>query len=554
MNAKTPARAPRFPQEPAEKTTLPFYTKRVKTHKYYNSISLKGGVYLQRKIKRLLCAAAALLCAITFAVPVSADEPYDVYNYNDQDEAVPSQAGYLAQRSVSGLDLGTTALSTPSDLFKDKDDNFYLVDSGNNRILKIDSEFETLLKIYDTFTMPDGSQTALKNPKGVYVSPDTGLMYIADSDNARALVCRADGTVDMEITKPESAVYDQETTFMPQKILCDNAGNIYIVLHNTTKGAAMFTAAGDFIGYYGANAVAATAEVIANHFWNAIASEEEKRFRTRSTPTAFDNFDIDTEKGFIFTSTSSGTANTDIVKKVNPEGYNLFSYMSNYVWGDLFSTWYSGTSYKTKVVDIDIGDDGSINCLDATTGRVFQYDKEATLLFIMGATGDQVGAFNAGTVAAVETKGKNCENIYVLDSGRGTVTVFGQTVFGQIVHYATGLYNGGYYEEALAPWLEVLKRDGNYRRAYIGISSAYYNLGEYEKSMDYAKKADSTRRYNRAFERYRSQWLRAHLTELLVIAVLLIAGIWVCRKIVFPRIYKKYLKPIEQKTVHLEKT
>ena len=473
---------------------------------------------------------AALLTASALTVPAAADEPYDVYNYNYLGEAVPSQAGYLAERAVSGLDLGTTAFSAPSDLFKDSEDNFYVVDSGNNRIVKIDSELKQVLKIYDRFTMPDGTETTLSNPKGVYVSPDTGLMYIADNENARALVTDSSGKVQTEIVKPESAVYDQALTFLPQKILCDNAGNIYIVLNNTTKGAAMFDSSGSFIGYYGANAVARTAAVIANHFWNAIASEEERQYRQRSTPTAFDNFDIDTEKGFIFTSTSSGTSDTDIVKKVNPEGHNLFDYMSAYRWGDLFSTWYSGTTYKTRIVDIDIGDDGSINCLDATTGRVFQYDKEASLLFIMGATGDQVGSFMAGSVAAVETKGKGCESVYVLDSGKGTVTEFRQTVFGGIVHHATTLYNGGYYEEALNPWLEVLKRDGNYRSAYLGISSAYYNMGRYRESMDYAKKADASGRYNRAFERYRSQWLREHLTAVLIGAVLLAAGIWTLKR------------------------
>ena len=485
---------------------------------------------MKHRPSRLLRRAAAGIAALTAVSAVTftaaADEPYDVYNYNYLGEAVPSQAGYLAERAVSGLDLGTDAFSAPSDLFRDRDDNFYVVDSGNNRIVMIDSEFQKVLRIYDRFTMPDGSATTLANPKGIYVSPDTGLMYIADNENARALVTDRDGAVQMEITKPDSTVYDQALTFLPQKILCDNAGNIYIVLNNTTKGAAMFGSDGGFIGYYGANAVARTASVIANHFWNAIASEEERQFRQRSTPTAFDNFDIDTDKGFIFTSTSSGTSDTDIVKKVNPEGHNLFNYMSDYRWGDLFSTWYSGTTYKTRIVDIDIGDDGSINCLDATTGRVFQYDKEASLLFIMGATGDQVGSFMAGSVAAVETKGKNCEQIYVLDGGKGTVTEFRQTVFGGIVHEATALYNGGYYEEALDPWLEVLKRDGNYRRAYLGISSAYYNMGRYKDSMDYAKRADASGRYNRAFERYRSQWLRQHLTGILTVTVLLIAAVW----------------------------
>lgn len=480
---------------------------------------------------QLMAAGISLLSAVSvLALPASADEPYDVYNYNNLSEAVPSQAGYLAERSVSGLDLGTTALISPSDLFKDEADFFYLVDSGNNRILKIDSEFTEVVDVLDHFTMPDGSKTKLKNPKGVYVSPDTGYMYIADNENSRALVCEKDGTVVMEITKPESNVYDQSLTFLPQKILCDNAGNIYIVLNNTTKGAAMFNAEGEFIGYYGANAVAQTAAVIANHFWNAIASEEEKRYRSRSTPTAFDNFDIDSVKGFIYTSTSSGSTDTDIVKKVNPEGYNLFDYMSGYTWGDMFSYWYSGTSYKSKIVDIDIGDDGSINCLDATTGRVFQYDKEADLLFIMGTTGDQVGAFTAGNVTAVETKGAGCENVYVLDASKGTVTVFGQTVFGGIVHHATQLYNSGYYEEALEPWLEVLKRDGNYRRAYLGIASAYYNTGRYKDAMEYAKKADSSWRYNRAFERYRSEWLREHLTGILIIIAVLIAGSWALKR------------------------
>lgn len=478
---------------------------------------------------------AAVMAASALVTTVFADEPYDVYNYNYLGEAVPSQAGYLAERSVSGLDLGTTALNSPSDMFKDSENNFYIVDSGNNRVLKINPEFTEVLQVMDAFTMPDGSKTTLKNPKGVYVSPDTGLIYIADNENSRALVVDADLKVQMEITKPTSTVYDQQLTFLPQKILCDNAGNVYIVLNNTTKGAAMFDRNGEFIGYYGANSVAATAEVIANHFWNAIASEEEKKYRARSTPTAFDNFDIDSEKGFIYTSTSSGSTDTDIVKKVNPEGHNLFSHMSNFMWGDLFSTWYSGTTYKTKIVDIDIGDDGSINCLDATTGRVFQYDEEASLLFIMGTIGEQVGGFSSGGVVAVETMGENCESVLVLDATKGTVTIFEQTVFGGIVHDATALYNGGYYEEALEPWLEVLKRDGNYRRAYLGIASAYYNMGEYEDAMEYAKKADASGRYNKAFERRRSEFLKANLTWILIALAVLVVIWQVCKRLLRKR-------------------
>ncbi|MBP0971235.1 MAG: hypothetical protein J5753_04270 [Oscillospiraceae bacterium] len=484
--------------------------------------------FLRRQCAAVLCSLAAAASVLTLTA--SADEPYDVYNYNRLGEAVPSQAGYVAERSVSGTDLGAGAFSSPQDLFRSADDCFYIADTGNSRIVKTDGDLTAVLHIYDSFTLPDGTRTRLKNPKGAFVSPDTGRMYIADTDNNRALICEPDGTVFMEITKPDSPVYDKDLTFLPQKILCDSAGNIYIVLSNTTKGAAMFSAEGEFIGYYGANAVARTAKVIADHFWNLIASDEGRRHSNRAAPTAFDNFDIDSEKGFIYTSTSSGASDTDIVKKVNPEGYNLFGYLSDHKWGDLFSAWYSGTTYKTRIVDLDIGEDGSINCLDQTTGRVFQYDKEANLLFILGGTGDQLGTFSSGgNVTAVETRGAGCEEICVLDAGKGAVTVFTQTDFGQTVHTATDLYNRGYYEEALEPWQTVLRQDGNYRRACLGISSAYYNMGRYRDAMKYAKRADASWVYNRAFERYRSEWLRAHLNGILTGCVLLLAA-WIVLK------------------------
>ena len=160
-----------------------------------------------------------------------------------------------------------------------------------------------------------------------------------------------------------------------------------------------------------------------------------------------------------------------------------------------------------------------INCLDLTTGRVFQYDEECNLLFILGTTGDQVGGFKQ--VSALETLDTN---IYVLDAGKNTVTIFKETVFGSIVHEATNLYNAGYYEEALGPWQEVLKRDGNYRRAYIGIASAMLKKGDYAESMKYAKLADSPYRYNEAFEGYRSEFLKEYFNILIIGALVLIGG------------------------------
>ena len=63
-------------------------------------------------------------------------------------KATPSQAGYTATRSVSGNDLGCGALNSPTDLFRDADDNFYIVDSGNNRIVMTDSAFTEAIGVF----------------------------------------------------------------------------------------------------------------------------------------------------------------------------------------------------------------------------------------------------------------------------------------------------------------------------------------------------------------------------------------------------------------------
>lgn len=463
-------------------------------------------------------SALLLGTAIRFPV-VSAAEHYNVYSYDRWNEAVPSQAGYGAAKAVTGLDLGCGAFNTPLDLFRDWEDRFYVVDSGNNRIVVTDGDFSKAHRIYDTLQMPDGSATTLNAPEGIYVSEFTKLMYIADTGNSRLLVCDMDGNVQMELTKPDSTMYENET-FKPQKAVADKAGNIYIVLNNITNGAAMFNSVGEFQGYFGANAVDATAEVVASYFWNLIATDEMRANSSRNVAAGITNFDID-EEGFIYTVTQSSSSEADRVKKVNPAGANLYSSLE-LTFGDLTSIYDASAAknYTTQMVDLDVDDEGRLNCLDLESGRVFQYDEDGNLLFILGTTADQLGGFSM-KVSAVETMG---DRIYVADAMKNSITVFEETEFGAIVHEAVALYNDGYYAEALEPWREVLKRDGNYRMAYIGIASALYNDGDYEESMKYAKLAESPKLYDKAFEGYRSEWLNENFNWIAAAAVVLIAG------------------------------
>lgn len=448
---------------------------------------------------------AAMICPFTAA----AFNPYESYSYDSRGNSVPSQAGYTAVRSVSGADLGAGSFDSPSDIFYDENGTFYIADTGNNRIVAVNGEFDGISGIYDSFVLSDGNETRLNEPSGIFVSPERNMMYIADSGNERVLVCRTDGSVVMEIRKPDSAVYDSSKTFIPNSVIADKAGNIYVLTGSITSGAAMFAPDGEFMGFYGANRSEPTLEVIVRSVRNIFSSEEKRSWRTRTVPSGISGFDIDGD--FIFTCTSSESRTIDRVKKLNAAGKNIFADKS-VVFGDFAPSY--GTS-KNQFIDVDISEDGFINCLDLTTGRFFQYDEECELIFIAGTKAGQLGGFSE--VSAIESADNR---IFILDSGKNTVTIFEETSFGAAVHSAVTLYSDGYYEEALEPWFDVIRRDGNYRRAYVGAASALLNKGDYRGAMEYARAGYAPDIYNKAFAMWRETFVREHFGVIFMIFVI----------------------------------
>ncbi|MDE7279681.1 MAG: NHL repeat-containing protein [Oscillospiraceae bacterium] len=475
-----------------------------------------------KKLLSLVSAAALAVSAMT--VNVSALETYDPYSYDRWGDPVASQAGYTAEKYVDGEMIGCGNFFEPADLFISHDNLMYIADKGNNRIVITDLDFN-FIKEMSEFSY-NGETLTLKKPTGVFVDQYTGNIYICDTENDRVIKCDTDGNVDRLFTKPESELYDQNLTYNPSKVLVDKAGNVYIVVRSQTKGAVMFNSEGEFLGFYGANRVEATAEVLANAFWNLIGTQEQKDRRAKQTPIGFCNFDID-DDGFIFTVTDSQEVETDLVKKLNPRGDNILDSLgaADMTFGDIPPTYYSIYSKKSSLTDIDLGPNGELNILDFQHGRIFQYDKECWLLFIMGGSGDQLGLFLSA--AAIES---HDNHLYVLDSRKNNITIFTRTVFGEIVTEAANLYNDGLYEESLEPWQNVLKYDGNYRRAYIGIGNALYNKYEYKEAMEYFEISISRQRYNRAFEGYRDQWLKDNYVGAIIVIILIIVLLVVYNK------------------------
>lgn len=483
--------------------------------------------------------AAALAAGMTVScltLPASADEAYYGYNYNWWNEPVPSQNGYVVDRVVTGVDLGVGTFSEPNDIFVDNETgDIYLVDTNNGRIVITDENLNSAT-VLDTFTYTDEfpedksivKKTNLDSPKGIFVTHYKGetLLYIADSMNSRVLACYEDGRIFFEYTRPSNDLYDADISFRPDKVVVDNALNVYVVIPSITNGMVQFSREGTFNGYYGANRVETTAEVLQNAFYSLFMNREQMRKRARAVAIEIANCDID-DQGFIYTVTSSKNADKDVLKKLNPAGENIYLNMGmdQFMFGDL-PLYYGGTSYASTIDDVDVDSEGNVFLLDFSEKRIFQYSDQLDLEFIFGGEGSQKGLFTSPT-AIENLKGK----VYVTDGRKNTITTFKLTEFGKMVHDAVEMFNRGLYQEAKEPFEEIILRDSNYWFAYIGLGNAYYTMGENEKAMDYFY-MNSKGGYNRAFKEYRMDMIREYFNIFMIVVLILIIALVVLSKVI----------------------
>lgn len=526
--------------------------------------------------KRLLTLAMAVCCTATMAITAYADEPYNSYSYDTWEDPIPSQSAYRVETTITGSEMGldqladptssvfvsedaSTSLSGAKDMFLDEDTNeFWIADTGNNRILRLNSNFQLLGCYYGISGASEinvDEVTGLSNfsePQGLYVKrslyTDDLMVYIADNKNSRVVKAKltVNNTLELvqEYTKPEEALYTSKT-FNPSKVIADSAENIYAVVTSVNTGSVQFSKDGSFTGFYGANRVEVTAAIVAQKLWRTIASNDQIASMKRNVPSEYNNFDIDND-GFIYTVTESANTTTDAVKKLNPAGYNIWNNNAGneYKFGDITDgVWDSVTNqtHSTLLTDIAVADNGMMYVLDFETGRVFQYDKDANLVCIFGtktSTSDQKGSFSQPN--AVEVLG---DKVFVLDGGKNDVTIFTVTSFGAAVRNAVLLYDEGKYVDAVPYWNEVIKRDGCYTFAYIGLGKACLNQEKYSEALDYFETAYDQDDYDKAFKYARDDWMRDNFTGIIIVIVVLIVLLIIKKVLTKKGISVKKVKP-----------
>jgi tetratricopeptide (TPR) repeat protein len=451
--------------------------------------------------------AGVTLAFVLAAVPLpaTAEAPYQAYVYDQWKHSKASPNGYLPETAYTGAELGIADFNEPQDLFVDANQNVYIADTGNKRIVKLDRQFHPV-DIIDKLSW-QGNETALSRPRGVFVN-EIGDMYIADED--RVLVVNPQKEVEMMIEKPSHPLIPDDFRFKPAKVASDNAGRIYVLSEGNFLGLLQFDPKGKFLGYFGSNKVEVTPYVVLETFWKRILTKEQRAAMAKLLPIEYSNLDIGPDD-FVYTTTIVSKNSRNEIKKLNPLGNNVLTgTQGEDDFGDQEIVFKKGLKLDTSFVDLAVDGYGFIAALDRTKGRVFEYDQDGNPVTVFGAVGNQQGTFLQP--AAVDYFG---DSLLVLDSGKRNITRFVLTDYGRLVHQATVLYNQGMYEEAATIWRKVVKLNNNNRIANIGIAKALEKEENYEEALRYYKLGADRSGYSDAFSQLRIRAVRHALPSVM---------------------------------------
>jgi len=428
--------------------------------------------------------------------------PYEGYNYSSFGLAEPAPVPYAPIRQLNGEQWKAGPLKSPEDLFISEDGYVYVADTGNNRIVCLDPDWN-VVRIVDSFRNEEKEDT-FREPEGVFLDR-LGHLFVADTANQRIVELAPDGRLVRVIGAPQSDLFRANFVYTPIKLAVDTAGRLYVVSKGTFDGILELDEFGKFTRFIGTNKVQFNAVDL---FWKRILTERQREQMQLNIPVEFNNLDLDKDN-FIYATTSEVMSN-EPVKRLNPSGFDVlrregYAAPKGDVQWSLSGT-RSGTSALT---DVSVDLSGMYSILDSKKGRIFTYDRDGKLLFLFGHLGEQFGNFK--TPVAIDMKG---EQIVVLDKGLNQLSVFKPTRYGKTIRDAVIYSDLGEKNKASRAWLEAQKLNTNLEIAYLGVGKAEMRKGNNFAAMTDFELGMHKGYYSRAFERYRKDFLWEHFNAI----------------------------------------
>ena len=451
----------------------------------------------------------------------------DTYIYDFWMDYEKSPDAYTVSHVIYADDLKLSkALKNPSSLFT-YGNLLYVVDTDNNRIVELEYTSKKTLqfsRVIDRFTLADGSESTFNAPKDIFVNKD-GTIFIADTGNGRVLKLDSNLKEIFTLKEPDDPTYEKGKDFLPEKVVADSKGRAYVAAKNVNKGFIKYEYDGSFQGFFGANEVIYN---VTDLIWKKISTRAQKEQMVLFVPIEYSNCYIDRE-GFIFAFTKNFndwdllSDKAKPIRRLNAQGKDILVKNWDPPIGDLAWGNAAGISDPSKFSDITVLENDVYLSLDESRGRIFAYDNQGRLLFCFGGRGNIDGFFRKP--AAIEHIGKD---LFVLDSMNASITVFTPTDYGKLIYKATEQYACGQYDESADSWKKVLEYNGNFDLAYVGLSKAYLRQKKYKEAMEYAKVKRDRRDYSKAFKYYRKEWIEANIGWMvgLLIAVIILSFVF----------------------------
>lgn len=234
-------------------------------------------------MKSLKRIGIGLLAGITCMLSVSQTAMAavsDNYVTGDNNYRQPVPQSYNVVRTINNIgdyEDKMQYFSNPQDLFVDHNDDIYVVDTGNNRVVKMNSNYETVNVFY-------GPDKAFKSPQGIYVDED-GDMYVSDTENRRIVHMDPEGKFVEEFLNPESSL-ETGNVFSPTKLIVSKTGYIYVVRGENIMA---LDGNGDFRGYYGQTNIGYD---LTEALMRIFASEEQKKFISKRLASSYINLTL----------------------------------------------------------------------------------------------------------------------------------------------------------------------------------------------------------------------------------------------------------------------
>lgn len=518
-----------------------------------------------KKATSVLCIAFVVVMLL--ALPVSAATPYYTYTYSIDGKDLRSPDAYVPDREVNSDYMGITDVNklrelypdlseeelaakaipvkTPTDIAVDENNNVYVVDRDNSRIIALDPYYKVRY-IIDTFKNINGNVDSLNAPEGIFISASKTVggetiaprVFVCDTANSRILIFSVDGEFLSEIGQPKSELIDSSAVYSPIAVAVDRYDRLYVVDRNSQNGIVVMTDTGIFTGYIGAQKVDVS---FWDKLWRRFKTEEQKELETNYISTAYNNITLTGD--FIYVTivledakvqsaiqSKSKSGDSAPVKMLNAAGSELmrrngfyppsgeidFSGKINALQG----TYISGPS---KVVDVAVGPEKTWSIIDQKRSKVFTYDFDGNLLFAFGDKGDLLGNISENALRAIDYQG---DAMLLLDSSeKASFTVYQRTEYGDVLLQAIENQNNRRYDAAIDDWTEILKRNSNFDAAYIGIGNALYENQQYAEAAEQYKLAYDTENYSQAYSELRQNWIATYLWTLPIILFVVIFGI-----------------------------